>query len=187
VLLIVAPHAEEGLREMVAAHGGAISYRKSFDEVQKSNRTLLEYTWNHTTLQALKVNKNLTYIQSGFDPARNLEQVKALEKALAGEVMMHLEFLRTKEGVFNCSGLQLIRYSTEERLNQIMQIYRDHGVQINNPHVYIIEDGKQNNLDPAVVRTKERFDPQGLLNPGKLRSWAAREALAATGELANAA
>ena len=57
-----------------------------------------------------------------------------------------------------------------------MQIYRDHGVQINNPHVYIVEDGKQNNLDPAVVQTKERFDPQGLLNPGKLRSWATREA-----------
>jgi FAD/FMN-containing dehydrogenase len=187
VLLIVAPHSEEGLREMVAAHGGHISYRKSAEEVQKSNRTLLEYTWNHTTLHALKVDKGLTYIQSGFDPARNLEQVKTLEKALAGEVMMHLEFLRTKEGVFNCSGLQLIRYSTEERLNQIMQIYRDHGVQINNPHVYIIEDGKQNNLDPAVVRTKARFDPQGLLNPGKLRSWVAREALAATVELANAA
>ena len=176
VLLIVAPHAEEGLAEMVAAHGGTLSYRKSAEEVQKSNRTLLEYTWNHTTLQALKVDKNLTYIQSGFDPARKLEQVKALEKALAGEVMMHLEFLRTKEGVFNCSGLQLIRYSSEARLNQIMQIYRDHGVQINNPHVYIVEDGKQNNLDPAVVRAKERFDPQGLLNPGKLRSWATREA-----------
>jgi hypothetical protein len=44
-------------------------------------------------------------------------------------------------------------------------------VQINNPHVYIVEDGKQNNLDPAVVRVKRRFDPLGLLNPGKLRSW----------------
>jgi hypothetical protein len=84
---------------------------------------------------------------------------------------MHLEFLRTKEGAPNCSGLQLIRYTTEARLNEIMQIYRDHGVQINNPHVYIVEDGKQNNLDPAVVQMKHRFDPQGLLNPGKLRSW----------------
>jgi len=37
--------------------------------------------------------------------------------------------------------------------------------------VYIVEDGKQNNLDPAVVGMKRRFDPQGLLNPGKLRSW----------------
>jgi FAD/FMN-containing dehydrogenase len=66
-----------------------------------------------------------------------------------------------------------VRFTTEERLNEIMQIYRDHGVQINNPHVYIVEDGKQNNLDPAVVSIKQRFDPQGLLNPGKLRSWVA--------------
>jgi FAD/FMN-containing dehydrogenase len=171
VLMLVAPHSEAGMREMVAHSGGTVSYRKSAEEVAQSHKTLLEYTWNHTTLHALKVDKGLTYIQSGFTPARRLEQVHALEAALGGEVMMHLEFLRTKEGAFNCSGLQLIRYSTEERLNEIMQIYRDHGVQINNPHVYIVEDGKQNQLDPAVVATKRRFDPQGLLNPGKLRSW----------------
>ncbi|KQO22092.1 FAD-binding protein [Acidovorax sp. Leaf76] len=171
VMLLVAPHSEDGMRDMATRYGGTVSYRKTADEVEKSHKTLLEYTWNHTTLHALKVDKTLTYIQSGFTPATRLEQVKALDKALGGEVMMHLEFLRTKEGAFNCSGLQLIRYSTEERLNQIMQIYRDHGVQINNPHVYIVEDGKQNNLDPAVVGTKQRFDPQGLLNPGKLRSW----------------
>ena len=34
-----------------------------------------------------------------------------------------------------------------------------------------VEDGKQNNLDPAVVQMKHRFDPQGLLNPSKLRGW----------------
>ena len=124
------------------------------------------------------MDKGLTYLQSGFNPMHRLKQVKALEAALKGEVMMHLEFLRTKEGAFNCSGLQIIRYTTEERLNQIMQIYRDHGVQINNPHVYIVEDGKQNNLDPAVVGMKRRFDPQGLLNPGKLRSWYAATQLA---------
>ena len=135
------------------------------------NRTLVEFTWNHTTLNALKLDKNITYIQSGFTPARYLEQVRALEKILGGEVMMHLEFLRTKEGDFNCSGLQLIRYTTEARLNEIMAIYREHGVQINNPHVFVVEDGKQNSLDPKVLETKQRFDPQGLLNPGKLRIW----------------
>ncbi|KQO27425.1 FAD-binding oxidoreductase [Acidovorax sp. Leaf78] len=175
VMLLVAPQSEDGMRDMAAKYGGTVSYRKTAEEVDKSHKTLLEYTWNHTTLHALKVDKTLTYIQSGFTPATRLDQVKALEKALGGEVMMHLEFLRTKEGAFNCSGLQLIRYSTEERLNQIMQIYRDHGVQINNPHVYIVEDGKQNHLDPAVVDMKRRFDPQGLLNPGKLRSWYAAE------------
>jgi FAD/FMN-containing dehydrogenase len=177
VLLLVAPESEAGMRAMVAEHGGQISYRKTAAEVASSRKTLLEYTWNHTTLVAMKVDASLTYIQSGFDPTRNLAQVRALEAELAGEVMMHLEFLRTKEGALNCSGLQLVRYTTEARLNQIMQIYRDHGVQINNPHVYIVEDGKQNNLDPAVVAMKQRFDPQGLLNPGKLRSWMARPEL----------
>jgi len=65
-----------------------------------------------------------------------------------------------------------IRFSTEERLNEIMQIHRDHGVQINNPHVYTLEDGKAGNkLNPDVLRLKDQLDPQGLLNPGKLRTW----------------
>ena len=175
VLLVVAPQSMEGVEDLVKSFDGTLCYKKTAEEVQASNRTLLEYTWNHTTLHALKVDKGFTYIQSGFTPSKHVEQVKALEKELGGEVLMHLEFLRTKEGDFNCSGLQLIRYTTEERLNEIMAIYRAHGVQINNPHVYIVEDGKQNNLDPAVVKMKERFDPIGLLNPGKLRSWASRE------------
>ena len=175
VIMLVADTSEPGMQELLAAHGGTITYRKSADEVKASNRTLLEYTWNHTTLVALKVDKSLTYIQSGFDPARHVEQAKALERALAGEVMMHLEFLRTKEGAPNCSGLQIIRYTSDERLDEIMRIYREHGVSINNPHVYIVEDGKQGQLNPAVLDVKRRFDPQGLLNPGKLRGWPVRE------------
>ena len=30
-----------------------------------------------------------------------------MERLLGGEVLMHAEFLRTMEGAFNCSGLQL--------------------------------------------------------------------------------
>lgn len=171
VILMVAPQSIDGTLAMIQAHGGQFTYCKSAEEAKKSNRTLLEYTWNHTTLHALKVDKTITYIQAGFTPSLHVEQVKAIEKALGGEVLMHLEFLRTREGEFNCSALPLIRFSTEERLNEIMAIYRSHGIQINNPHVYIVEDGKQNNLDPAVVEMKKRFDPQGLLNPGKLRVW----------------
>lgn len=178
VLLAVAESSEDGLLQMVERFGGRITYRKTADEVAKSNRTLIESTWNHTTLHALKIDKTITYIQTGFEPARHVEQVKAMEKLLGGEVLMHLEFLRTKEGEANCSGLQLVRYSTEARLNEIMQIHRDHGVMINNPHVYVVEDGKQARLNPGVVESKARFDPQGLLNPGKLRAWALREGTA---------
>ena len=59
----------------MAAHGGTVSYRKTAEEVRTSNRTLLEYTWNHTTLHALKVDKALTYLQSAFVPGQHLEQI----------------------------------------------------------------------------------------------------------------
>ncbi|MDP9045208.1 MAG: FAD-binding oxidoreductase [Pseudomonadota bacterium] len=169
VLIVMAASSQAGMEDMAAHAGGHVSYRKTAAE--SGSRTLLEYTWNHTTLVAMKADRNLTYIQSGFEPARHIEQVKALEHALAGEVLMHLEFLRTKDGAFNCSGLQLVRYRSEARLEEIMRIHREHGVTINNPHVFILEDGKQGQLDPAVVELKRRFDPQGLLNPGKMRSW----------------
>jgi FAD/FMN-containing dehydrogenase len=178
VLLLVAPSSEAALRDSVGRFAGRIVQSKSADEVAASHRTLLEYTWNHTTLCALKVDKSLTYIQSRFEPARHVAQAKALERALGGEVLMHLEFLRGLDGAFNCSGLQLIRFRSEERLEEIMQIHRDHGVAINNPHVFILEDGKQGDLDPAVVELKRRFDPHGLLNPGKMRSWQTSAAIA---------
>jgi FAD/FMN-containing dehydrogenase len=59
-------------------------------------------------------------------------------------------------------------------------------VTVNNPHVHVLEDGgKLRDMDRAaqaaaaqmsadpVIAMKQRFDPLGLLNPGKLRSWPA--------------
>ncbi len=175
VFVLVAEFAEEGLTQRVRDFGGTVTYRKSAAEVKQSNRTIVEYTWNHTTLHAMKADKSLTYIQSGFDPARHVQQAKDLHEVLGDEVLVHLEFIRTKEGAMNCSGLQLVRYSSDERLDKIMQLHRDHGVYIANPHVYIVEDGKQGQVNPDVVATKMRFDPAGLLNPGKLRGWDERE------------
>ena len=183
-LMLVAASGEDAVRELIKAHGGTVTYRKDAAEVKASKRTLIEYCWNHTTLQALKVDKELSYIQSRFDPAKQREQVLALHQALTPEVMMHLEFIRLTSGAHTCSGLQIVRFTSEERLQQVMQIYREHGATINNPHVYILEDGgKLRDMDRSALSAaqlmasdpalamKQRFDPQGLLNQGKLRSW----------------
>lgn len=94
----------------------------------------MEYCWNHTTLHALKVDNTLTYLQTAFDPLRYPQQILQMEQHFAGEVMSHIEFLRDIEGNLTASGLQLVRYTTPERLNAIMQIFRDNDVKINNPH-----------------------------------------------------
>lgn len=174
VFVLVAEFSEPGFQQLVADFGGTVTLRKTAAEVKASNRTIVEYTWNHTTLHAMKVDKGLTYIQSGMQAGQHVQQGKAMRKLLGDEVLVHLEFIRTKEGAMNCSGLQLVRYQSDERLNQVMQIHRDHGVYIANPHVYIVEDGKQGQVNPDVVATKMRFDPAGLLNPGKLRGWEQR-------------
>jgi FAD/FMN-containing dehydrogenase len=179
VFVLVAEFAEAGFQQLVREFGGSVTLRKTVAETKASNRTIVEYTWNHTTLHAMKVDKSLTYIQSGFQAGSHVQQAKALRAQLGDEVHVHLEFIRTKEGAMNCSGLQLVRYSSDERLNEIMQIHRDAGVYIANPHVYIVEDGKQGQVNPDVVATKMRFDPAGLLNPGKLRGWEQRESIMA--------
>jgi FAD/FMN-containing dehydrogenase len=179
VLIACAAASEQGVLQMAKEFGGSVTMQKSAAEVARTNRTILEFTWNHTTLHALKVDKSLTYIQSGFTAGKHLDQARAMRKLFGDEVMLHLEFIRSKEGMMTCSGLQIVKYSTEARLNEIMQLHRDNGVYIANPHVFMVEDGKQGMVNPDVVATKMRFDPQGLLNPGKLRGWAVREQIMA--------
>jgi FAD/FMN-containing dehydrogenase len=172
VLLALAPASEAAMLELAAQFGGRVTYRREAQEIAHTRHTLLEYTWNHTTLVAFKVDKDITYLQSAFTAGQHLEQVRRMEKLLGNEVLMHAEFIRTMEGQVTCSALQIVKFSTEERLQEIMRIYRENGVRINDPHVFIVEDGKAGGeLAQPVLDMKKRFDPLGLLNPGKVRAW----------------
>ena len=177
VLAVVAESGEQALLKLTDRHDGTLRYRKTAEEARKAHRTLMEFTWNHTTLNALKADPTLTYLQSSFVPGLHMQQITEMERLLGGEVMMHAEFLRNTDGLMTCSALQLVRFTTEERLNEIMEMYRQRGVRINNPHVYIVEDGKAGGALPIeTVQMKARFDPHALLNPGKLRDFPVRRA-----------
>lgn len=172
LILALAPVSEAAMLELAESHGGRVTYRKEAEEIARTHRTLLEYTWNHTTLVAFKTDKNITYLQSAFVPGEHLDQVRRMEKLLGEEVLMHAEFIRNLEGKVTCTALQIVKFTTEERLQEIMQCYRDNGVRINDPHVFIVEDGKAGgDLPQAYVDIKRRFDPLNLLNPGKTRAW----------------
>ena len=172
LILAMAPTGEDAMRELAKQWRGEVTYTKGAEEIARTGRTLLEYTWNHTTLAAFKIDKGITYLQSAFVAGQHLEQVRRMEKLLSPEVQMHAEFIRNLDGHVTCTALQIVKFSTEERLQEIMQIYRDNDVRINDPHVYIVEDGKAGGaLAQAVIDIKNRFDPLGLLNPGKVRAW----------------
>ncbi len=169
VLAMIAESSLESFESLVKDLGGTISYERAAGDRNKGT-PLLEYTWNHTTLHARTADPSLTYLQCIFPRDPSLALVEQTYEQFGDEVMIHLEFFR-QGGELIPGALQVVRYTTEERLKDIIQTLRDLGCFIPDPHQYTVEDGGSGQVDPAKVAFKAGVDPQGLLNPGKLRGW----------------
>ncbi|MGB7087780.1 MAG: FAD-binding oxidoreductase [Phormidesmis sp.] len=171
-LLIVSDADLQALSELVNEYSGHITDQK---EAQATNKgaAISEFTWNHTTLHARNVDERLTYLQTVFPYDPSLQLVQHMHEHFGEEVMMHLEYIRVGGNVLP-AALQLVRYSTAERLNEIIRYHEEKGAFIANPHTYVLEDGGRKTIDENQLRFKEQVDPYGLLNPGKMRGWLER-------------
>ena len=170
--VIFAMIAEPSLESFQAILGtrGTITYQQPHDD-SPGKEPLYEYTWNHTTLQWLKQDRTITYLQCLFPHDRVLESVRQMTEMFPDEVLPHTEFIRFA-GKITCSALPILRYTTEERLNEIIALHEKHGVFIANPHVYTLEDGTRHKSTGAdQLGFKAEVDPYGLLNPGKMRTY----------------
>jgi FAD/FMN-containing dehydrogenase len=173
-LLMVSESSLEPFQALVREFGGTMTYQKLAKDAGKG-AALMEYTWNHTTLHARNIDSSLTYLQTIFPADRSLSLLEQMYHHFGNEVMMHLEFIRVNGSVLP-AALQLVRYTTSDRLNEIIRYHENHGAFIANPHTYILEDGGRKTIDPVQLAFKEDVDPYGLLNPGKMRAWQERAA-----------
>lgn len=172
-LLMVAESCLEPLQDLVREYGGTICYQKNAQAASKG-AAIAEFTWNHTTLHARSADPSLTYLQTIFPADRGLKLIEELYNYYGDEVMMHLEFLRIN-GRAIAAALQIVRYTTESRLNEIIRYHEEQGAMIANPHTYILEDGGMKSINVEQLQFKELVDPYGLLNPGKMRAWLERD------------
>ncbi len=172
-LLMVAEFCLEPLQDLVREYGGTICYQKNAQAASKG-AAIAEFTWNHTTLHARSADPSLTYLQTIFPPDQGLKLIEELYNYYGDEVMMHLEFLRIN-GRAIAAALQIVRYTTESRLNEIIRYHEEQGAMIANPHTYILEDGGMKSINVEQLQFKELVDPYGLLNPGKMRAWLERD------------
>ncbi|TPK94348.1 FAD-binding oxidoreductase [Mesorhizobium sp. B2-4-12] len=129
-----------------------------------------ELAWNHTTLRALRVDPDITYLQSLYPFPNQLELVEKMDAMFPGEVFSHLEFVRL-DGNITCFGLPLVKFTTEARLDEIIRLHEENGCPIFNPHRYTLEEGGMKQTDAVQLAFKRETDPQGLLNPGKMIAW----------------
>lgn len=129
-----------------------------------------ELSWNHTTLRALRVDPAITYLQVLFPFPDQLATVARVHAHFGDEVMGHLEVSRYN-GKVTCFGLSLVRFTTAERLDEIIRIHEDMGAPVFNPHRYTLEEGGMKQTDDVQLAFKRDADPDGLLNPGKMIAW----------------
>jgi hypothetical protein len=105
---------------------------------------------------------------------RVVESATEIGGQFEGEVIQHLEFIRIN-GLMTASGIPVVRYTTPERLYEIMAAFEACGIMIANPHVLTLEDGSRyKRVDTDQLSFKHEVDPLGLLNPGKMRSFVPR-------------
>ena len=171
VALMVAPHSMDGFLTFSERRPEAsIIYRNDDHDWPRDPGPVFEYGWNHTTLRALKVDPSITYLQVRYGHPNSLELVKKMRDELSPEVLQHLEVMR-ESGRVMFAGLSLVKFTTEERLDEIVKLHEDAGAMIFNPHRYTLEEGGRQTVDDRQLNFKKEADPKGLLNPGKMISW----------------
>jgi FAD/FMN-containing dehydrogenase len=172
VLLMVAPHAMAPFLSLAELRHAEICYRSdtATDAEKKGLPPVFELTWNHTTLRGLRVDPTITYLQVLYPFPHTVERVGRMTELLGDEVPGHLEFQRF-DGNVCASGLPIVRFTSEERLEEIIKLHEDNGCPIFNPHRYTLEEGGMKKTDATQLAFKKEADPKGLLNPGKMIAW----------------
>jgi FAD/FMN-containing dehydrogenase len=179
-LLIDRAQAAEAVASAAAA-GLACTYQRPLPDPPKPP-FLTDYTWNHTTLWAIKADPTITYVQAGFGPNFR-EQFAELRRRFPGEILLHLEWTAGNSKMMRgnavarnpdaivCGGIPLLFFKSEERLDEILRCCDEIGVFIANPHTYYLEEGGRHPNIADKRAFKAEVDPSALLNPGKMKTY----------------
>lgn len=169
VLLMVAPVSLDPMMVFIDHHSGEVLFRsdRATEEERKRLPPIYELAWNHTTLRAIKIDPSITYLQTRYP---TLDHIRTIKDIFGDELPLHIEVAR-QDGKVAFAGLPLVRYTSEERLEEIIAIHEANGCAVFNPHRYTLEEGGMKRTDRAQLTFKQETDPRGMLNPGKMIAW----------------
>lgn len=156
------------LEPVVKSHGGVLTWHGPHETYLGGPIKLSDFSWNHTTLWAIKADPSITYLQDAYDRERVLEQLRARRDAFPGELLHHIEFMRFGGPPYP-QGMTLVRFTDEARLREIQAFTESIGMSDADAHSHKLDDDVRWNGAP-ILDAKRRWDPKGLLNPGHLNA-----------------
>jgi hypothetical protein len=177
IFFMIAAAQLEALQQLARERGGEVTLAAPWTGL-KTQPLLSDYTWNHTTLWYMKYDPAFTYLQCGFSPTEARSQFAQLKARYGDDFLLHLEFMKNGTGVVVPGSIPVVRFMTEERLNEMIDFCRSIGIFVANPHSNNVEGGGRYREDNVQLLTKQRYDPLGLLNPGKMATFRVAEAAA---------
>lgn len=174
VFAMVAPHEVPRFRTLAVKHAGRTSFAMNARTLADQRLPpAWECGWNHTTLQALQVDRGWTYLQVAYPHPFDPDLVQRQMERYGDEVYWHHEMARMG-GEVQIFALPLVRYRGHEAMYRLIaELEERDGCTIYDPHVVTIEDGGMKEINVAQIEFKRRADPYGLMNPGKTRGWTA--------------
>jgi FAD/FMN-containing dehydrogenase len=167
IFFLIAEEQRDALAAAAREAGGVVTHSAPYQGL-RTTPLLSDYTWNHTTLWAMKADPAYTYLQCGFDAVNARSQIARLKQRFGDEFLLHLEFMKNGQGVVFPGSIPVVRFTTEERLNDMIEYCREIGVSVANPHVNNVEGGGRYRSDNLQLLAKYKYDAKGLLNPGKM-------------------
>lgn len=158
---------QEEVERRVNSYGGILHWSSGPEEYLNGALLLSDFSWNHTTLWAMKADPRWTYLQDQFDPDRVFEQLALRKDRYGNDVLEHIEFMRF-QGRMYPQGLSLVRFHSVEQLQGLMDYCEEIGIWNANPHTHFLDEDVRWNGQP-LLDAKAQWDPQNLLNPGHLK------------------
>jgi FAD/FMN-containing dehydrogenase len=167
----VAPVSMRRYESLAREFGGRVAVRGTEAELLAQGLpSATECAYNHTTLEALKSDPGVTYLQVAYPGPLDPALVAAQMQRFGDELYMHHEFSRAG-GERVAFALPLVQYFDEQQLRDLIASFEADGCRIFDPHTFVLEDGGMKQVDEAQLAFKMLADPLGLMNPGKTRAW----------------
>ncbi len=167
-LLMVAPHAVDPFLSLVGRESwrGALSLRYGDGSREEGPAAGLRADLEpHDAARAKGRSEH--HLPAGALPlSRHRRARRPHDRDVRRRSTRPLEFIRF-DGNVVATGLPIVRFTSEERLDEIVRLHEDNGCPIFNPHRYTLEEGGMKRTDAVQLAFKKEADPKGLLNPAR--------------------